>query len=457
MIRLVLFDLDGVLIDTKDIHFNALNYALDKKFQITKEEHLNIFDGKSTLQKLMLLSKFKNLNLNSHDYISEKKQQKTFELISNIRPNNKLIELFKKILKHDIKIGVCTNSIRRTLIKALTSIKLIEYCSVVISNEDVKNPKPHPEMYWQAMMTLKVLPEETLIVEDSPTGLLAAARSGAKYVRVSNPSDVTHERLFNENFYLNNNFVQHQNDLIWKDEKLIVLIPMAGAGSRFKNAGFTFPKPLIQVHGKPMIQIVVENLKIEANYHYVVLKEHREKYNLDTMLNLITPNCKIIETENITHGAACTALLAKNYINNNKPLFFANSDQFVEWESTEFMYFMQETNSDGGIAVFNSTHPKWSFAKCLENSNIVEKVAEKNPISDKATVGFYYWKSGADFVNCAEKMIEEEKHINGEYYVCPVYNYAIERKKIIRAYEIKKMWGLGTPEDLSYFLSSKKI
>ena len=138
-----------------------------------------------------------------------------------------------------------------------------------------------------------------------------------------------------------------------------------------------------------MIQLVVENLNSKANYVYVVQKEHREKYNLDTLLNLITPDCKIVEVDGITEGAACTALLAKEYINKDTPLFFANSDQFVEWDSNEFLYKMNETNADGGIVSFRATHPKWSFAK-VDDKGLVTEV-EKNPISD-ITVGYYYWK-----------------------------------------------------------------
>ena len=110
-----------------------------------------------------------------------------------------------------------------------------------------------------------------------------------------------------------------------------------------------------------MIQLVVENLNIKANYVYVVQKEHREKYNLDTLLNLITPNCKIVEVDGITEGKN----VLKRFINNDTPLFFGNSDQFVEWDSNEFLYKMNETDADGGIVSFRGTHPKWSFGKLM--------------------------------------------------------------------------------------------
>ena len=221
------------------------------------------------------------------------------------------------------KISVCSNSIRKTVLTVLSKLGLMEYMDYIISNEDVQNSKPHPEMYWRAISKMGCLPSETLIVEDSPYGLLAAARSKAHVLRVKNPTEVTYTNIFKK---LTEIEMGKTNDNPkWEDKKLNILIPMAGAGSRFQKAGYTFPKPLIDVEGKPMIQVVVENLNMDANFIFVVQKEHREQYNLDTLLNLIAPNSKIVEVDKMTEGAACTALLAKEYIDNDNPLFFANS------------------------------------------------------------------------------------------------------------------------------------
>lgn len=448
MIKLVLFDLDGVLIDAKEIHFGALNEALGPEYFITEEEHYNIYDGLKTLQKLEMLTKQKGLPPESHEKIYQQKQAITIERISNLKPIPEIKQLFLELEKNGYAIGVCTNSIRRTALTALAKTDLMEHCSIVLSNNDVRNGKPHPEIYWKAMSMMGVLPEETLIIEDSPPGLLAASRSRAKYIRVANPYEVTCDRVFP---HLQGEPMNKK----WTDEKLNVLIPMAGAGSRFAQAGYTFPKPLIDVNGKPMIQVVVENLGLEANYIFVVQKDHREKYHLDTMLNLIAPNCKIVEVNGITEGAACTALLAKEHINNDYPLFFANSDQFVEWDPVEFMYNMQEKQADGGIVTFKATHPKWSFAS-VGDDGLVRMVAEKKPISDNATVGYYYWRHGSDFVKYAEQMIEKDIRVNNEFYVCPVFNEAIEDNKAIRTYQASGMWGLGTPEDLDYYLKNKE-
>jgi HAD superfamily hydrolase (TIGR01509 family) len=453
MIKLIIFDLDGVLVDAKKIHYDTLNQALrliDTKYEISIADHLSIYDGLKTNQKLDLLTKHKNLDKKHHQQIWEEKQKLTIEAISQLSKNEKLIDLFKNLRNKGFKLACCSNSIRRSVLIMLSKIGLIEYLDLILSNEDVKNAKPYPEIYWKAMSIMEVLPEQTLIVEDSPTGLLAASRSRANILRVDNPEDLTQEKINSKLIITTMNIPK------WQGGKLNVLIPMAGAGSRFQQAGYTFPKPLIDVKGKPMIQTVVENLNVEANFIFVVQKEHREKYNLDTLLNLITPNCKIVEVNGITEGAACTTLLAKEFINNDQPLLMANSDQFAEWDSNEFMYKMIEQKVDAGILSFESTHPKWSFVKIDENGYVTE-VAEKKPISNIATVGIYYWSKGSDYVKYAEQMISKNIRVNNEFYVCPVFNEAIKDNKKIKTFNIDKMWGLGTPEDLEFFLKNYEI
>jgi dTDP-glucose pyrophosphorylase len=226
---------------------------------------------------------------------------------------------------------------------------------------------------------------------------------------------------------------------------------MAGAGTRFSAAGYTFPKPLIDVMGKPMIQVVIENLNIEANYIYLVQREHYEKYNLKHMLNLITPGCHIVQVEGITQGAACTTLLARQLIDNDNKLLIVNSDQYIEWNSNQIMYAFSSDHIDGGIVTFENTHPKWSYV-ALNETGFVTQVAEKKVISNKATVGMYYWKHGSDYVKYADTMIRKDIRVNNEFYVAPVYNEAIESGAKIRIKDIDRMWGLGTPEDLNYFV-----
>ncbi len=450
--KLVIFDLDGVLVEAKEIHFEALNKALGKKFKISLEEHLSMYDGLKTNDKLELLHIEKGLPKSMFNEIWKNKQKETIKSLNYIKSNKNLIEIFKYLTSKGIKVAVCSNSIRKTVLTVLRRLEVIEFTDLILSNEDVKSSKPHPEIFWKAMSNFSALPEETVIFEDSPIGLLAAHSSKANLIRVKSPSELTLSYLKNNLKSIN---MINQITPKWKDEKLNVLIPMAGAGSRFEKAGYTFPKPLIEVEGKPMIQLVVENLNIDANFIFIVQKKHMEQYNLASLLKIIAPNCKIVEVDKMTEGAACTALLAKKYINNTSPLFFANSDQYVEWDSNEFFYKMNESKCDGGIALFKATHPKWSFAKLDSNNKVIE-VAEKNPISDNATVGFYYWKQGQDFVNYAEQMIDNDDRVNNEFYVCPVFNYAIKGGLNIIGKHISKMYGIGTPEDLNVYLNRNR-
>ena len=240
---------------------------------------------------------------------------------------------------------------------------------------------------------------------------------------------------------------------------MIVLIPMAGRGSRFSNVGYTFPKPLIEVFHKPMIQIIVENLGFDAHYVFLVLKEHYDKYALNYLLPLITrPNpCTIIQVDQVTEGAACTALLAEKYINTDEELIIANSDQWVDWDNQHFLNYMRSRKADGGILSFYSTHPKWSFCKIDELSNKVTEVAEKKPISSCATVGIYYWRQGQKFVETTKQMIADNARVNNEFYVCPTYNWLIKAGGNVYPYPVAEMKGLGTPEDLERFINDKNL
>ena len=456
MNKLVIFDLDGVLIDSRELHYEALNQALakvDSKYIISREEHLSIFDGLNTTKKLKLLSQLKGLPSKHYDDIWKDKQKSTLDLIANVPKNNSIEIIVGELKKRGWKIAVASNSIRETVRVALDALKILGEVDYYVSNEDVFNPKPFPEMYWKCMSTLKCLPKNTIIVEDSHIGREGALNSGGQLYPVKDAYELDTIKFIG----MIDEFDKQDmsNSVPWRNKKMNVSIPMAGAGSRFAAAGYTFPKPLIEVNGKPMIQVVVENLNIDAHYIFMVQKEHYEKYNLKQLLNLIKPGCDIIQVEGLTEGAACTTLLAKEFINNGEPLLMANSDQFVEWNSNECLYAFTADTIDAGIVTFKATHPKWSFAK-LGKDGFVSEVAEKNPISDLATVGIYYWSRGEDYVKYAEQMIEKNIRTNNEFYVCPVFNEAIADGKKVRAKNISKMWGIGTPEDLNHFLEQYK-
>ena len=422
------------------------------EYVISIQDHIAIYDGLPTKRKLTMLVE-KGLDSNLIKDIELKKQEYTVVAIRKmITPREDLIFAFSKLKSEGYTICVASNAVRQTVVSVLHRMDLIEYVDRIFSNEDVAHSKPNPEMYLRCMIHASVTPGETLIFEDSHPGRKAAIRSGAHLAPVDFPEDVNYEYITHK--------IRHAEGVMkpekWQAKDTIVLIPMAGAGSRFEKAGYTFPKPLIEVRGKPMIQVVVDNLNINAEFVFVVQKSHRAKYNLDYLLHLIAPGCRIVEVDGVTEGAACTTLLAKEFINrDDKHLVMANSDQFVEWDSHDFFYSCLNKRTDGAIVTFKATHPKWSFAKVNDDGLVVE-VAEKKPISDLATVGIYYWNKASDYVKYAEQMITKNVRTNNEFYTCPVFNEAIADGKKIKTYNINKMWGLGTPEDLDTFLKGTK-
>jgi UDP-N-acetylglucosamine diphosphorylase / glucose-1-phosphate thymidylyltransferase / UDP-N-acetylgalactosamine diphosphorylase / glucosamine-1-phosphate N-acetyltransferase / galactosamine-1-phosphate N-acetyltransferase len=236
-----------------------------------------------------------------------------------------------------------------------------------------------------------------------------------------------------------------------------IVIPMAGAGSRFALAGYTKPKPFIDVAGKPMIVRVLENLYYpNARYILIARQEHLEAERelvkqIESQFNVV-----FIPIKQLTEGTACTVLYARQYINNDQALLIANSDQIVDMTIADFINDCDRRSLDGSILTFTDIqrNPKWSFAR-IDVDQLVEEVQEKKAISDQATVGIYYYKQGFEFVNAAIDMFIARDQVNNEYYTCPTYNYAIKSGKKIGIYNIPtdSMHGIGTPEDLSEYLN----
>jgi HAD superfamily hydrolase (TIGR01509 family) len=456
MNKLLIFDLDGVLADTREIHYHALNEALEeilgKKAIIDRDTHLSQYDGLPTTVKLKKLK----IDPSYHNDIWLSKQDKTEDLIDKqIVTDLSLIRFCKKLEKKGIKLACCSNSIRSTIIRVLEKLGIYEYMHVIVSNEDVINNKPHPEMFWNAMANIGTIPEKTVILEDSHIGRLAAIRSGAILREIQDANCLKNVHIQNEIIDMLKD-AEEKVSVPWNNSNLNVVIPMAGNGTRFAQKGYSFPKPLIDVKGVPMIEAVVNNLNIKANYIFIAKSEHIQKYNLnDVIQNMMKDkayNVTLVEQDHTPVGAACTVLLAKEYINNDSPILIANSDQIFEWNSNECMYAFKHEEIDGGILTFKNSHPKWSYAEMADNG-FVKRVAEKVPLpGNHATVGVYYWQRGSDFVRYAEQMIKKDIRVNNEFYVCPVFNEAIADGKKIRVKSVDKMWGIGTPEDLEEYL-----
>ncbi len=238
---------------------------------------------------------------------------------------------------------------------------------------------------------------------------------------------------------------------------LTIVIPMAGRGSRFASVGYSDPKPLIEVCGKPMIKVVIDNLRPSRLHRFVFIcqREHVVTYQLEEKLANWAPGCAVVQIDTVTEGAACTVLLARDYIGEG-PLMIANSDQYIDAPIDDYLVKGDDEQTDGLIMTMKADDPKWSFVD-FNSEGWVTRVVEKEVISDEATVGIYNFTRGTDFLTAADRMIAADKRVNGEFYVAPVYEELIESGAHIATMNIGKegagMYGLGTPEDLTLFLS----
>lgn len=231
---------------------------------------------------------------------------------------------------------------------------------------------------------------------------------------------------------------------------------MAGLGSRFSEKGYLEPKPLIKIFDEPMIKWVHRNIGLEANYIFILQKQHDEQFNATGIIREFCKDAQFVFLDKVTDGAARSLLMAKNLINNELPLFIVNSDNMIEWDPIQTINKFSESGIDGGIITTYGEGPKWSYAS-TDNDGFVIKTAEKIEISNNATTGHYYWAQGRYFVESAEKMIEKNIRYNNEFYIAPVYNECIEQGRKIITYPCDKFWSVGTPEDLENFISNCDI
>lgn len=219
---------------------------------------------------------------------------------------------------------------------------------------------------------------------------------------------------------------------------LNILIPMMGV-SFFEGGEYQYPKPLIEVDGRPLIEHVItclQSIKREKRFIFIINSADAQKYHLDSVLQLITPEKSIVlQIARETKGAACSALMAIEHINNNDPLIISNSDHVFDSDLNTAISDFDKQDADAGLICFDSVHPKWSFARLDERLNVIE-TAEKRPLSRNAIAGFYYFKNGTDFVGAAMRTIEKDANLDGNYYIAPTLNELVLQNKKIRMHSI---------------------
>jgi dTDP-glucose pyrophosphorylase len=200
-----------------------------------------------------------------------------------------------------------------------------------------------------------------------------------------------------------------------------------------------------------MVEIVIKNIGIEAEYIFIVRKEDEVLYGISVHISKYVNYSKIIIQDEKLPGAASSSLLARELIDNDDHLVIANIDQYIDDDINFIIGNFISKGVDGGILTFENSDPKWSYVK-TNDFGTIDAVAEKNVISNEATCGVYFWNKGSDYVKYATKMIEKNIKTNNEFYICPAYNEAISDHKLIVSYKVKEMHGMGTPDDLEIFL-----
>jgi beta-phosphoglucomutase-like phosphatase (HAD superfamily)/dTDP-glucose pyrophosphorylase len=466
-LQCIVFDLDGVLFDGREWHEEAFMKALNEIHpirEITSKFHSESLDGLSTRQKLTLLTNKFGLPSACAEPINRLKQKRTQELLlARLKPNLRLRHILQNLKEEQYRILCVSNSLYKTVISALSLLGILPYFDGIVSNEDAFEPKPSSEIYLRAFLRERVSPHQVLILEDSTHGRTAAYDSCAYVLPIVDSVDVTYSKINNAIESISRGLLPEQYA-----QPVNIVVPMAGLGSRFVKAGYTDPKPFINVLGKRMISWVIENMLprkevygyerlptlIKPTFHFIAQESHLDKFDMSTICDKLHIDYTITKVQKLTEGSACTLLLAAPYIDNDIPLVSVNSDQWLDWNPNEFYRALLNPEYDGCISVFSQTDEsdlKWSYSAVDADTNLVTKVAEKEYISSWATTGVYGWRTGAMFVKYAKQMIEKNIRVNGEFYTCPAYNEAILDRAKIRNVQCKKLWGLGVPQDLEVF------
>ncbi|WP_294893139.1 glycosyltransferase family 2 protein [uncultured Gilliamella sp.] len=227
-------------------------------------------------------------------------------------------------------------------------------------------------------------------------------------------------------------------------------------GQNFEKNREEYPLYLTEINEKLIIEKQIDYcLGLNPRkFLFCIKDEDIQNFQVDSVIKQLVPDSEIIVINNKTMGAVCTALLCVEHINSEEELILLAVDDFIEVSSENILNFFRKNGSDAGVVSFDSVHPRYSFAK-LDESNLVIEVSEKKPISKNALVSFYYYKKGADFIDCAKNVIRKDNLINGSFYLSQTLNEMILEQKKVSIYKItnEKFHPLKTEMQLAQYIS----
>jgi len=231
------------------------------------------------------------------------------------------------------------------------------------------------------------------------------------------------------------------------NSKINIIIPMAGKGQRFVNAGYTTPKPLLKLGDTLIVKHIIDTMRCPgAQFIFIVRQEHCDEFQLDQKLLEIEPDAKILKINEMTEGSICTVLLAKGYFDNDVPIIIKDCDQIINWNPEHFLEFVSRNKADGSLVTIHYDRPDYSFSRVDSKGKVLE-TAEKSVISNHGHTGIYYFAKGKDLIRYSQRMIDKNIRTNNEFYTAPVYNQYIQDGKLILIYPVAEMFQLGTPEE----------
>jgi len=247
------------------------------------------------------------------------------------------------------------------------------------------------------------------------------------------------------------------------NSKVNIVIPMAGKGQRFIDAGYTTPKPLLKLGDTLIVKHIIDTMRFPgAQFIFIVRQEHCDEFQLDQKLLEIEPNAKILKINQMTEGSICTVLLAKEYFDNDTPVIIKDCDQIINWDLEHFLEFVSRNKVEGALVTIHTDKPSYSFSRVDPKGRVIE-TAEKSVISNHGHTGIYYFVNGKDLIKYSQRMVDKNIRTNNEFYTAPVYNQYIQDGKLILIYPVAEMFQLGTPEELEgnksktlEFLENKK-
>jgi HAD superfamily hydrolase (TIGR01509 family) len=457
-IQLVIFDLDGVLVESKDLHYDALNDAIacvaGASFVISRPEHETVYDGLSTNQKLRLLTIHKNLPLDAHKPIWTKKQELTEAMVRDqLKPDALVLDAIKKLKSAGYPVAVASNCIQSSVHSILDAIGALPLVDAFFSNEDVDNAKPAPDIYLKACATFGVPPSAALVVEDSVKGFEACVRADCHLFKVTGPTDVRADAILSRVATINESTVP-----------ITVVVPLAGNSQLYWADGpeavpSEVPSFLGDANGAPAVEWVVRPLlssRYDLRFVFVVKESQSKKYRLDSLLPRIVGYrpTKVVPVHGETLGALKTVLLAKDAIPADAPVLFCTCSNVTAWHPGSSVDDLIDAHADGAIATFDSTDPRCSFVRLHSNSDIVVDVHEKAAVSSVACTGLYFWRRAVDFFAAARSQLQHRVKHRGLYFLAPTYNEAVRAGLSFKVVPAQACWSVRSMFDVSEFANA---